>query len=155
MFLSEYASGLVIIAFLAAFAELISYSAGEDRGHKLAVSVVLLYSLIAPLVPLVKNVGDFDFSEIMGDGEITSGGAYLEVSEEAFQEGILRSVTEKWGLDKDKTVVTVTGFDFENMRAELIKITLLSKGYTVDFREIEAYIEKNGLGECEVGYAIK
>jgi sugar/nucleoside kinase (ribokinase family) len=40
--------------------------------------------------------------------------------------------------------------DFENMNAEKIKITLSGRAVFADYRRIEEYIEKNGLGECEV-----
>ena len=153
MCLSSYASGLILIAALAAFCELISYKCGEDKGHKLAISVILLYSIISPLVPLVESIPDFDISEIIEENEETlSEGAYLEVGEEAFREGVLSFICEKWGLAREQTVVTLIGFDFQNMRCERIIITLAGKGASVDFREIENYIKTKGLGDCEVRY---
>jgi len=155
MYLSEYLIVLVMIAALAAFAELISYSSGEDRGHKFAVSVILLYSVISPIVPLIESLEEIDISGIKEESGELSGGAYLEVSEDAFREGILRLLFEKWGLEREKTVVSVFGFDFEKMKAERIVITLLGRGAGVDFHEIEKYIEAANLGECEVRYSIE
>ena len=155
MSLSEYFVNVVLISALAAFAELISYGGGEERGHKIAVSVILLYSLISPLVPLAESLGNFDMEELVGGAEELSGGAYLEVGEEAFREGILRSITEKWDLEKEKTVVSIIGFDFESMTCERVIVKLLSRGVLVDFHEIEAYIEAAGIGECEVKYAFE
>ena len=153
--MSEYMAGIVLFSALISFAELISYSSGEDKGERLAISVVLIYCIVAPLIPLAESFADFDISEIIPEGEELSGGAYIEVSEEGFREGILSLVVDKWGLLREETVVTVTGFDFETMTAERIIITLLSRGVSVDFHEIENYIEKAGLGVCEVRYAIK
>ena len=154
MFLSEYFASVVLISSLVAFFELFSYSGGEEKGERLAVSVIMIYLIISPLIPIVEGLSDFDISEITGTGAEISDGAYLEVSEESFKEGIAKLLYEKWGLEKNKTVVTVVGFDFNKMKAEYIIITLLSKGASVDFHEIEAYIEEAGLGECEVKYAI-
>lgn len=156
MSLAEYAASLVSLAALAALAGLVSYSGGEDRGHRFAISVILLYAAIVPLVPLVSELSNIDFSDITGS-ELPelSGGAYLEKSEEAFEEGIRRLVSEKWGVDETKIIVSVSGFDFETMTARKIKITLLGKGVGIDFREVKKYIENNGLGECEVGYAFE
>ena len=153
--MAEYAVAVIMTVSLTAFAELIAYNGGEERGHKLAISVILLYSIISPLVPLFEDLKDFSFSELDFDKEEFTDGAYLEVGEAAFREGIARAVSEKFGLDEEKIVVTIFGFDFETMRAERINITLLGRGIELDFREIEAYVEKNGLGECEVKYAIK
>ena len=154
--MSEYIASLVVIAALAAFAELISYSAGEDRGHKLAISVILLYAVISPLVPLVESLRELDFEPVTDtDFPITEDGAYLEVSEEAFREGIIRAVSEKWELPREKIAVSVIGFDFADMKAEYVMITLLGRGISVDYREIEKYIEDFGLGDCEVKYAIE
>lgn len=150
----EYILSVVLIAALAAFAELVSYSSGKDAGHKLAVSVIILYCIISPIVPLVKSIADFDVFDFTVNEDDLVGGAYLEVSEDAFREGILKSITEKWNLREDMTVVSVIGFDFQKMRAEKIIITLLSGGIAVDFREIEKYIEEAGLGVCEVKYAV-
>ncbi len=152
--MSEYFASVVLISSLVAFFELFSYSGGEEKGEKLAVSVIMIYLIISPLLPIVEGLSDFDISEITSAGEELEDGAYLDVGEEAFREGIAKLLSEKWGLEKNKTVVTVVGFDFNQMKAERIIITLLSKGITVDFHEIEAYIEEAGLGECEVKYAI-
>ena len=153
--MSEYCFSIVLVSSLVAFAELISYSGGSEKGEKLAISAILAYLVICPLVPLLEGVRDFDISEITAGGDELSGGAYLEVGEDAFTLGIKKLLYEKWGLSESETAVAVSGFDFENMRAERIFITLLSGGFAVDFREIELYIERAGLGECEVTYAIK
>ncbi len=151
--MSEYCVAIVLISALAAFFELVSYSQGKEKGERLAVSVIVAYLIIAPLAPLAESAGDFDLSEITGSFGELEGGAYLEVSEEAFCLGIKRLVSEKWGVAESDSAVFALGFDFEKMKAERITITLFSKGFTADFKEIEEYIEKSGLGECEVKYA--
>ena len=153
-YLSEYFTTIVVISSLLGFFELFSHSGGEDKGERLASSVIVLYLIIAPLLPIVEGLSDFDFSDLSGEVGALTGGAYVEVSEDAFREGIERLLFDKWGLDESAAVVSVFGFDFNEMKAELIMIKLLSRGASVDFREIEAYIEKSGLGECEVEYAI-
>ncbi len=152
--MSEYFATVVLVSSLVAFFELFSYSGGEEKGEKLAISVIMIYLIISPLLPIVEGLSDFDISEITGEGGALTGGAYIEVGEDAFREGIAKLLLERWGLEKNTTVVTVVGFDFNKMKAERIIVKLLSKGITVDFREIEAYIEEAGLGECEVEYAI-
>ena len=153
--MSEYCLSVVIVSALVSFAELISYSAGKERGEKIAISVITLYLIISPVAVLARGGFEFDFSSLSGDYEETGEGLYLELGEEAFCEGIKKLLLEKWGVEKSECAVAVSGFDFENMRAELIMINLLSGAFTADFREIESYIEKAGLGECEVTYAHK
>lgn len=155
MSLSEYFLTVVGVSALVAVFELFSYSGGEDAGERLAVSAIMICLIAAPVIPLAESLHELDFSEIFeGGGEAFEDGAYIEVGEEAFKEGVAKLLKEKWGLDGDESVVTVVGFDFDTMSAERIIITLLSKGASVDFHEIEAYIEEAGLGMCEVKYAI-
>ena len=153
--MSEYCFGVILLSSLVAFAELISYSGGSEKGEKLAISVILAYFVISMLVPIIENVRDFDISEITESIDTPSGGAYLEVGEEAFALGIKKLLYDKWGISENESAVAVIGFDFETMKAERIIITLLAGAFTSDFHEIEAYVEKAGLGECEVKYAIK
>lgn len=152
--MSEYFTTVVLVSALVALFELFSYSGGEDKGERLAISVIMIYLIISPFVPIVESLKETDISDFFEEGAALSGGAYIEVGEDAFREGIAKLLSEKWGLSENQTVVTVTGFDFNTMKAEYIIITLLSKGATVDFHEIEAYIEEAGLGLCEVKYAI-
>lgn len=154
MYLSEYCALVVLVSGLVSFLELISYSGGKEKGERLAVSVILIYLVISPLVPLVESAKDFDISEILKEEQTLSGGAYLDVGENAFRDGIGKLLFEKWGIEENESVISVIGFDFNSMRAERIIITLLSKGVFSDFHEIESYIEKMGLGKCEVRYAV-
>ena len=152
--MSEYFASVVLVSSLVAFSELISFSGGKEKGERLAIYAILAYLIISPVVPLVDSLRDFEIPEFTLDSE-EAGGAYIEVGKEAFTDGISHALSEKFGLRDGEYTVAVVGFDFNNMKAERIIITLLSGGYTVDFREIEEYIEKSGLGECEVEYAIK
>lgn len=154
MLLSEYFVSVVLVSMLVAFFELFSYSGGEEKGERLALSVIVIYLIISPLLPIVEGLSDFDISEITGEDATLTGGTYFEVSEQAFKNGIEKLLLEKWGLEKSNAVVTVVGFDVNKMKAERIIITLLSGAASVDFREIEACVSEAGLGECEVKYAI-
>lgn len=155
--MAEYFGALISIATLAALGELVAYKQGGDRAHRFAVSVVLLYTALVPLVSFASSLGETDFFELidMGEAPTLEGGAYVELSEEAFKLGIERLIADRWSLEESSVVVSCVGFDFSSMRAEKISVVLLKGGALVDRRAVERYVESVGLGECEVSYGFE
>ena len=153
--MSEFFEYAVALSSIAATASLLSFSAGRDKFHRFAVSAVLASALAVPFLNLVGQIGELDFSSASFKEEEIESVALGSTAETAFTEGIRAFVAEEWSVSKEKIIVSAEGFDFQNMRAEKIKITLLGRGAHIDFRALSDYIESKGLGECEVFYAIK
>ena len=153
--MKEYFISIIFMSFAAGLASFVSYPSAMEKCAKAAISLLVMFVVITPLLSLVGSIGDIDFDElkeniITEDGE----GEYIKTAEKAFELGIKRLLSDKYGLSEDEVSVFIIGFDFEKMRAEKIKITLSGRAALSDYRSIEEYVEKNNLGECEVNISL-
>lgn len=151
--MSDYFSYVIALSSLAALAAMISFSGGKDKWHRLAVSAVLVSGAVAPILSVLGEISSVELPDVYEQVPDVESGALGEAGERAFSEGIRRLVSEKWGVEEEKIIVSLEGFDLLNMRCEKIKITLLGRLAHIDFRALCEYIESEGLGECEVYYA--
>lgn len=149
----EFINTVVSVSLAAALSGFVAYK-GADKWHKLAVSVILLSAISAPLFSFVGELADGDISE-MFDFDVEIESSELErVGKEAFEDAVHRLAVEKTGLPEGALYVVAEGFDSMTMRAEQIKITLVGEGVGVDYRSLEDYIRGLGLGDCEVKYGL-
>ena len=118
--------------------------------ERIAMGIITLYVIIAPLSDLVRNTDPEDLfaTKIPTVGEVEGG--YEEVAEAAFERGIRLAVAEEYSLKADNIRVQTEGFSFEDMRAERIRVILRGDAALSDYREIESFLEKQEFGECEV-----
>ena len=151
--MAEYIVSVVVACAILGLSAYASYPQSSDKASKFAASVLLLYVAINPLGKILSELdgGGFSFSAIIGSApEVEEGGAYEDVAEEAFAEGISKLLFTKFNIDSEDSDVSIVGFDFEGMKCRKIKITLYGKAIFADFRAVEEYITGSGLGECEV-----
>ena len=145
--MSEYAVGVFLISALVGMLSHLSYGGRSDIS-KLALSVLMLYVVVAPLATMAK---DMDFKNIFevdyNEGIITDG--YEGIAEDAFAKGIESAVADKFSLSEDNIRVRVVGFDFENMRAEKIQVILSGRAALADYKSIEKYLNGLNVGVCE------
>ena len=149
----EYLISVVVMSATLGFISYASYPSGSERAVKFATSVLLLYTVLTPIVAIVGELDNNGFESVLGDtGTVKpeEDGAYLEVAEESFKEGIRKLLFTKYGIKEDDVKVRVYGFDFKTMSAEKIKVILSGNEVFADWRGISAYISGSGLGECEV-----
>ena len=157
--MGEYLFSVVLTSALLGVLSYASYpSVHSERSMKVASSVLLLYVVINPVFSLVENLSydgieDF-FGSVTGDFNMDES-QMAEASEQAFANGIATLLQQEFGADKDFVKVSVFGFDFKNMKAEKIKITLSGKSAFLDWRRIEDYITRMGLGDCEVNVRLE
>lgn len=144
--MSEYAVGVFLISAIVGMLSHLSYG-GKSDISKLAFSVLMLYVVVAPLADTVKNTDFKSLFEVGYNEEIITDG-YEVVAEDAFVRGIESAVAEKFSLSKDNIRVRVVGFDFENMRAEKIRVTLSGRAALADYKAIEKYLDGLNIGEC-------
>ena len=135
----------------------LSYPGASEKAVKVAVSLLLIYTSITPILTFVENFSDealTDFVEEIKDktGEsIGHGGEeYLIASEEALKEGICKLIFTECGVPQDNIKVYIHGLDFEKMQAEKISVVLSGKGALFDSRSIENLVNSLRIGECEV-----
>ena len=95
-------------------------------------------------VPLfVDSVFDVEYdSSIIGEG-------YEAVAEEAFSRGVASAVADEFSLDEKNLRVELYGFDFENMKAERIRVILSGRAALADYKGIEKYVNGLDIGVCE------
>ena len=134
----------------------LSYPGSSERAVRLCTSVLLLYAVAAPISGAIRYIADFNIEDIAFENSDAPMGSeeYLEVTRAAFEEGISRLVSEKYGISLDDMQVVAFDFEFKEMKAKKIKILLLGKGIFADRRAIESYVTESGLGECEVNIQI-
>lgn len=135
----------------------LSYPGASEKATRFAVSVLLIYTSILPILTFVSRLADgreLSFiEEIRQEAENNSAsekGEYITVSEDAIKEGIKNLIFAEYGVAEEDINVHLYGFDFEKMRAESIKIILRGGGALSDYRSIENFVNSLGIGECEV-----
>lgn len=116
---------------------------------KIACRLLLILAALTPVIGLVKNFasGGITLPDI-SPGE--DAGIYEDVARDAFDEGIRLAIQSEWGIEKENIYVGTDGFDFENMRAERIYVTLMGKAALADNKAIKQYVEENFGGVCVV-----
>ncbi len=144
--MTEYILSIFGTCALLGALSLIHYK--KEGAESTAQRILFAAALILPLLDTATSIGGElpavpPYSEDI-DGE------YIEVACDAFCDGILRAVCERFSLSNGTVAVEALGFDFRLMRAEKIKITLSGAAVIADRRAIEKFIEGEGLGECEV-----
>ncbi|MBQ8689514.1 MAG: hypothetical protein IJ515_04035 [Clostridia bacterium] len=151
--MSEYIISVIAAASVVALGSFISYSGkGDKKTASAAMSVILLYTVITPIISFVSDftpsdVGDF-FDELRVPEEKES--EYYDVAKDAFCDGIKKMVCEEFSLSSKDVSVSVSGFQLEDMRAQRVKIILSGRAALADARRIAASVTDAGLGECEV-----
>ena len=151
--MAEYLVSVVVMSLTLGFITYASYSSSSTRAVKFAASVLLLYTVLTPMAALIGTLDESSFDSFFGDTggtESEEQGAYLEVAEESFKDGICKLLFTKYGIEAGNVDVVVYGFDFKSMSAEKVKIILSGSDIFADWRGIGAYISECGLGECEV-----
>ncbi len=147
--MKEYLIAVVLISAMVSLAS--HFLAGTDaaRYGRLALSVVLLFAVLSPLTSLVHTLPELP-SLSVPPAEEGDTPLYEARAEAAFCEGIRAAVCEKFLLDASALSVRAEGFDITAMRAERIRILLSGNAILADSFAIAAFVQEQGLGECEV-----
>lgn len=150
--MSGYFYSIVAVALLVSVLLFVAYRESEVA-MRFAFGVIVTAALLLPLADILPSV---DIDGIIED--IKSGfdmePLYTEKTEEAIESGIARAVCDKFSLSEGCVSVSLYGFDFDNMRAERIRVTLVGTAIFSDLEKIEKYVTELGLGECEAAVEI-
>lgn len=116
----------------------------------MALGILSLAALAVPILSLVTSLGSFPELDFFPEYDL-SGGA-VEITKEAFEEGIGRAIEEKYRISKDELTVISRGFSFSDMRAESITVILSGGAVTSDSRDLAEFVKENFCpeGRCEV-----
>lgn len=153
--MKAYLAGVIAVSSLVSLASLFLRGKETERATKIVFGVILFTSLFLPLRDLLPELRE----KIVGEGTpslpLEGDLPYCtEVGKEAFAEGVVRAVAEKFSIPREDIGIRVENFDFRSMRAEKILLTMRGRGALFDPRRIEDYVTGAGLGECEVGFEI-
>lgn len=146
--MNEYAVGVFAICLVGGLLIRLSYGSGDSS--RIAIAVITIYVIAAPAVDAIKNA---DFDSILGEISISTvdyGGEYEEYALAAFENGIIDAVAGEFLLEKDEIDVIVSGFSFESMSADSVRVILSGRAAMSDYRGIENYLNKLNIGECSV-----
>ena len=151
--MGEYLGAVVAMSAVLGVISYVSYPSGCERSVKFALTVLLLFCAMTPILGFASEIIGADVGGILSGiegGNVNDSGESEKTAEEAFKEGICKLLFTKFKIDEGDVEVYVFNFDFKAMRAGKIKILLSGRGAGADFRGIEEYITECGLGECEV-----
>ncbi len=146
--MSEYAIGVFAICLVGGALMKLSY--GSTDLSRIAIAIITIYVISAPLVSAIKDA-DFEgvFEEI-GAAEGDFDAEYEPYAKSAFEKGICLAVAKEFSLDEGNIEALASGFDFQAMRAEGIKVILSGRAAMGDYRLIEEYLNNLDIGECRV-----
>ena len=127
------------------------YPGASKKTESAALLILLLYFVSLPIASFIGEIrqGGAVFPSYEGIEEL-DGGVFYDTAEQAFCEGIINVLAERYSIDRENVTVAVEGFSLEKMNAEKIKILLSGKAALSNIRGIEEYVAESGLGECEV-----
>lgn len=146
--MTEYMLSVFAVTAALGLCSLALYKDSFEGVSKFAFSVILISTVILPLSKLTAQSPP-DFS--LKPPELPDGvPEYERVAVEAFSDGISAALKSEYSLKEEEILVSVSGFEFESMRAELIKVTLRGGGILLDRKKVENYVESLGVGKCEV-----
>lgn len=149
--MTEYLVTLVSASLVCSIALALSHVALR-RTLRGALGVLLLVSILAPLVTLVRDVTSIRLPDIdlaLGEGE----DAFLEITAAAFEEGIAEEIEGKW-QSAEGVRVRSRGFDTSDMLADSITVYLSEELVWLDYRQMRDYVAESFTrgGTCEVIY---
>lgn len=118
---------------------------GTDKALRATLGIVLLSAILSAVLSIPEP--DF-FVDSLPD----HGAEYVDTAEgvllSAFERGVSLSVADRFGLSADDIEARAVGFCEEELKAELIELTLSGKAALADTKKICEYVESSGLGKC-------
>ena len=152
--MKEYFTAVFVLSAFIGVIEKLVYNDSGKFGEKATLAIILIYAVLSPLPSLVSEGGIFPELGDFGDGDLT-GGEYIEVTKEAFEEGLKKTIAEEFSVNKDAITVRCFDFSFAEMRAERISVILSVSLAGTDPRRVENFINGLNIGECEVQFEIR
>ena len=146
--MNEFALGVFAICLVGGV--LIKLSSGYGDSSRIAIAVITIYVIAAPAVDAIKNA---DFDSILGEiptSSVEYGAEYEAYTLAAFEEGIIDAVAKEFSLEKSEISVLVSGFCFDEMQADSVRVILSGRAALSDYRSIENYLNELNIGECSV-----
>jgi hypothetical protein len=152
--MKEYSMAIFAVCATVSVLGLLSYRRG-DAATRTAMSVLVLYVTLMPILESITGLGSLGTIELPVFDPSEYGEEFADCARDAFSEGIKTLIVDKYSLDGEDVRVTAEGFDFENMRAERIRVVLTGSAALGDGKGIAKYVSELGYGRCEVEIGVK
>lgn len=146
--MSEYAIGVFVICLVGGVCLTLVHGSGRAEG--IALGVIILWVILSPIGESLSHFDPDSLSDLVIGGEYEGDENIDLVIEEAFADGIVGAVAEKFSIDKEDIRVRLYGFDRDSLTAEKIRIILSGRAALADYKAVEKYIDEMNIGECEV-----
>ena len=146
--MSEYFISVFAICACLGILGLISYDE-KNTAERFAFGIILLYVVLSPIADVIGEIDAEDFSIEKYEASFNESG-YSEVGEAALCEGIGKAIADEFSLREEDVSVFLRGFDFNEMRCESVEILLSGGAALSDSRAVKSFVEKMGVGKCEV-----
>ena len=126
----------------------IAYYKTDGRAIRLALGVILISALIAPVGQMLSQIPALEYEYIADakDGDMMRE----EELKSAFCEGVVLAVADKFSLDKGCIRVEAVGFDKDTFKCEVLRVWLSGTAVLADARRIESYLTDCGAKRGEV-----
>lgn len=147
--MKEYALSIFAICLVGGVLSLISHRSFSSA-QRFVFGVILLYVALSPTVELARKIDPDDITNVFDTTVQTPEYSFESVAEQGFGDGIIMAVSDEFSLDKKDIRINIDGFDFENMRADRIRLVLSGSAAFSDYRAVESYVNKMNAGECVV-----
>ena len=108
---------------------------------RVAVAIVTLAAMLSPFLEALNSFGE-GLPELAPSVPPPSGG-YIEVSQEAFSDGIAQAIEERFSIKSGEVEVECIGFSFSTMRAQTVRLSLKGSALLVDYRELSSYVAQS------------
>ena len=143
--MGKYIFACIALAFISAILYHVSHTALRESA-RLAMGVLLLSFAVAPIGALLPPAFDLEIPKVNFEG-----GAYIEVTEEAFCRGIAEALSDEYSVGSDCFIVVCQGFELEKMTAECVSVTLTGRAALLDYRAVREFVlSAVNIKECEV-----
>ena len=148
--MKAYLISVVLICAMVSLASHFLSGTEAARYGRLGLSVVLLWAVISPLSDLLHALPEIPDFSLPSVEEGEEAPLYAVRAEAAFCDGIRAAISERFSLPDSQISVRTEGFDVTQMRAERVCVLLKGASVLADSFSIAAFIEAEGLGDCEV-----
>lgn len=148
----EYFAGVSGLCLLGSVFLQLIHGERTEGATRVAFSLILIGFLVAPIGRAVRDLPD-QLPPVFEDATDRMP-MYERVGQDAFERGVSRAVAERFSLSEQEILVVAEGWDAQTMRASRVRITLTGRSVLADSRAVRDYVERSGLGACEVNIEI-
>ena len=121
----------------------------RGRASSFAFGVIFLFVIVSRISAV--DVPRLDISEIFPEA---GGGGEFYAVKDAVCDALAAEVAHRFGFAEEDVSVELIDFDMELMRCDTVVVTLGGTAALGDYKRIEDYVDKIGIGRCRVDVQI-